>query len=223
MTPRRTLRFLAYVSGPSLVPLPSAMITAPLRPLPATGHAVFGAQADHPPVVVDHRTAEADTPLVSLQPGAPIDGQPLHTAARRAEQRLKRRPGHPVVEIAPVRPRQAPLTSGLSGHDTVRRLVRAGQLDHVGGPAANSQPFLDLEAEHVSSAERLAESSPDSAFLLLTKAAQLIGSSLLARQGPRPALSAPEQVVGTAVAAQFSQIELLAAAREAAGKLALFH
>lgn len=96
-------------------------------------------------------------------------------------------------------------------------------LDHVGGPAANSQPILDLAAEHDSSAERLAESSPDSAFLLLTEAAQLIGSGLLARQRPRPALSAPEQVVGTVVAAQFSQIELLAAAREAAGKLALFH
>ncbi|MEV5296832.1 hypothetical protein [Amycolatopsis methanolica] len=135
-----------------------------------------------------------------------------------------------------------------------------GHLDLVGGPAANGQPFLDLAARHISSAERLAEVSPDSAFLLPAKAAQLIGSGLLARQGLRPALSAPEQVVGTAVAAQFghqfSQVELLrqrageldmptsrdshilpseaktylgtvrtllAAAREVAGKLALFH
>ncbi|WP_431911065.1 hypothetical protein [Amycolatopsis thermoflava] len=221
--------------------------------------------------------------LVSLQPGAPADEQGLHTAARRAEQRLKRpvsfsiaalergldglqiprqRPGHPVVEIAPIPARQAPPASGvgLNGHDVVIQLVRAGHLDLVGGPAANGQPFLDLAAKHISSAERLAEVSPDSAFLLLAKAAQLIGSGLLARQGLRPALSAPEQAVGTAVAAQFghqfSQIELLrqrareldmptsrdshilpseaktylgtvrtllAAAREVAGKLALFH
>lgn len=174
--------------------------------------------------------------LIAIQPGKTGHEQALGVAAGRTEQRLKRplkfsivpldheldtlqiphqRPGHPIVEVAPIRPRTEPQTadSELDGHERIQQLIRAAQLDLVGGPAANSRPYLDLAAKHLASAERLGEQAPDSAFVLLSQAAQLIGSALLAQQGLRASANAAEHIVGTAVTAQFghqfSQIELL--------------
>ncbi|HVW40202.1 MAG TPA: hypothetical protein VHC18_02515 [Amycolatopsis sp.] len=165
-----------------------------------------------------------------------LDNRALTTAVRRVEQRLRRpvtytvaplepdldtlqiprqRPGHPVVEVSPIRPRAVPQVAGveLQGRDVIRQLLRTGQLELTNGPAADSRPFLQLAAQHVTSAEPLAEGSPDSAFVLLAQAARLIGSGLLAQQGLRPSTSAADHVVGTAVTAQlghqFSQIEML--------------
>jgi len=174
--------------------------------------------------------------LIAVQPGKTADAHALGVAIRRAEQRLKRhvksavvpldrdldtlripcqRPGHPVVEVAAIRPRIRPRSTGveLNGHDEIGHLVRAGQLEMIGGPAANSGPFLDLAARHITAAEHLVECAPDSAFLLLSQAAQLTGSALLAQQGLRLAANAAEHIIGTAISAQFghqfSQIELL--------------
>lgn len=174
--------------------------------------------------------------LIAAQPGKNLDSRALTTAGRRTEQRLKRpvhfsvvpleqeidtlkiprqRPGHPVVEVAPIRPRVVPQIAGveLDGQDVVRRLMRTGQLELVSGPAASSQPFLQLASKHAAAAEHLTDASPDSAFVLLAKAAQLIGSALLAQQGIRASASAPDHVIGTVVAAQFghqfAQVEML--------------
>ncbi|NKQ55002.1 hypothetical protein HFP15_19145 [Amycolatopsis sp. K13G38] len=174
--------------------------------------------------------------LIAAPVGKTLDNRALTTAARRVEQRLRRpvtfsvvplepdldtlqiprqRPGHPVVEVAPIRPRTVPQIAGmeLDGLDVIRQMLRTGQLELFNGPASSSRPFLDLAAKHITSAEPLAEVSPDSAFVLLAQAANLIGSALLAQQGLRASASAPEYVVGTAVTAQFghqfSQIELL--------------
>ncbi|MTD58429.1 transcriptional regulator [Amycolatopsis pithecellobii] len=174
--------------------------------------------------------------LVAKPAGRPLDSRALATAARRTEERLKRpvhfavvsaepepdtlqiprqRPGHPVVEVSPIRPRVAPQIAGveLDGQEIVAQLLRVGQLEMANGPAANSQPFLELAARHITSAEQLTETSPDSAFLLLCQATQLIGSGMLAQQGLRISSTAPEHVLGTVVAAQFghqfSQVEAL--------------
>ncbi|TNC26585.1 hypothetical protein FG385_11665 [Amycolatopsis alkalitolerans] len=174
--------------------------------------------------------------LIATPPGKTPDEHALSVAAQRAEQRLKRpltfttvpldpdldtlqiphqRPGHPVVEVAAIRPRSVPRPSDveLDGRDTIHHLIHAGQLEMIGGPGANGRPFLDLAAKHIASAERIGENAPDSTFILLSQAAQLIGSSLLAQQGLRASMNAAEHVVGTAVTAQFghqfSQIELL--------------
>ncbi|HJQ47656.1 MAG TPA: hypothetical protein VJ870_15265 [Amycolatopsis sp.] len=174
--------------------------------------------------------------LIAIPPGKAVDESALGVAARRAEQRLKRplkhttvtldrdfdtlriphqRPGHPVVEVAAIRPRTAPRpsTMELDGRDKIHNLIRAGQLEMVGGPGANGQPFLDLAAKHITSAERIGEQAPDSTFILLAQAAQLIGSALLGQQGLRASANAAAHVVGTAVTAQFghqfAQIELL--------------
>jgi transcriptional regulator with XRE-family HTH domain len=174
--------------------------------------------------------------LVAAPAGRTLDNRALATAAKRTEERLNRpvhfsvvplgpdvdtlqipqqRPGHPVVEVAPIRPRVAPQISGieLDGQDVIAQLLRTGQLEMANGPAANSQPFLQLAAKHIASAEHLTETSPDSAFVLLSQAAQLIGSAMLAQQGLRASSSAPDHVVGTAATAQFghqfSQIESL--------------
>ncbi|KAA9164955.1 hypothetical protein FPZ12_006790 [Amycolatopsis acidicola] len=174
--------------------------------------------------------------MIAAPHGVNLDSRALTTAARRTEQRLKRpvhfsvvpleqdidtlkiprqRPGHPVVEVAPIRPRVAPQIAGveLDGHEVVRRLMRTGQLELVSGPASASQPFLQLASKHAAAAEHLTDASPDSAFVLLAQAAQLIGSGLLAQQGLRASAAAPDHVVGTAVAAQFghqfAQVEML--------------
>lgn len=174
--------------------------------------------------------------LVAAPKGRTLDGRALTTAAKRTEERLKRpvhfavaplepdldtlripqqRPGHPVVEIAPIRPRVEPQIAGveLDGRAVIGQLLRTGQLEMASGPAANSQPFLLLAGKHLASAEHLTDASPDSAFVLLAQAAQLIGSAMLAQQGLRVSASAPEHVLGSAVTAQFghqfSQIEAL--------------
>ncbi|WP_020673076.1 helix-turn-helix transcriptional regulator [Amycolatopsis nigrescens] len=174
--------------------------------------------------------------LVVVPPDKPLDRQALGTAVARTEERLRRpvhlsvvplgqnldtrqiphqRPGHPVVEVVAVRPRSAQESAGvaLEGQEEIKRLLRTGQLEMAGGPSANGRPFLRLAADHIDSAEPLTETSPKSAFVLLTRAAQLIGSALLAQQGLRPSAGAAEHIVGTAVTAQFghqfSQIELL--------------
>jgi transcriptional regulator with XRE-family HTH domain/DNA-binding transcriptional ArsR family regulator len=174
--------------------------------------------------------------LVAGPPGRTLDSRALATAARRMEQRLRRpvhfsvvplepdldtlqipqqRPGHPVVEVSPIRPKVAPQIAGLEldGQDVIRQLMRTGQLEMASGPAASSDPFLQLAGKHIAAAEHLTEVSPDSAFVLLSQAGRLIGSALLAQQGLRPSAPAPDHVIGTAVVAQFghqfSQIELL--------------
>jgi transcriptional regulator with XRE-family HTH domain len=174
--------------------------------------------------------------LVAASPGRLLDSRALATAARRTEQRLERpvhfsvvpfkpdldtsripgqRPRHPVVEVAPIRPRVVPQIAGvaLAGDDIVRRLLATGQLEMTSGPAANGEPFLQLAGQHLAAAEHLTDTAPDSAFVLLSQAAQLVGSALLARQGLRVAASTPGQVTGTLVTAQFghqfSQVELL--------------
>lgn len=174
--------------------------------------------------------------LLATPPGRRLDERALTTAVKRTEERLKRpvhvavatvepeldtlqiprqRPGHPVVEVTPIRPRVVPQIAGveLDGKEVITQLLRNGQLEMASGPAANSQPFLQLAGKHIASAEHLTDASPDSAFVLLAQAAQLIGSAMLAHQGLRAAASAPDHVVGTAVTAQFghqfSQVEAL--------------
>ncbi|TVT52234.1 hypothetical protein FNH05_13275 [Amycolatopsis rhizosphaerae] len=181
--------------------------------------------------------------LIATAPGRALDSRALSIAVRRSEQRLARpvhfsvtplrpeldtsrvpqqRAGHPVVEVAPVKPRMAPQTAGveLGGDEMIRRLLVTGQLELASGPAANGEPFLQLAGKHRMAAEHLAEASPDSALVLLAHAGQLIGSALLACQGLRRAAAASGQVIGVAVSAQFghqfSQIELL---RERASEL----
>lgn len=174
--------------------------------------------------------------MIGAAPGKTLDSRALTVAARRTGERLRRpvrfsvvglepegdtlriprqRPGHPVVEVEPIRPRVAPQTAGveLSGADVVTRMLRTGQLEMANGPAAHSAPFLRLASKHLTSAEHLTDFSPDSALVLLAQAARLIGAALLAHQGLRAAATAPGHVVGTAVTAQFghqfSQVEAL--------------
>ncbi|PXY19447.1 hypothetical protein [Prauserella muralis] len=174
--------------------------------------------------------------LLVLARGHAGDQRMIGTAVRRVQNRLRcrvhvstrpadaqadylqiphQRRGQPVVEVAPVRPRHQPATGGPwpDGRQVLTRLLNAGQLDMVSGAAANHRPFLDLAAQHIRAAEQLLDTSPPSAFLLLSEAAQLIASALLAHQGLRPATGAGVQVKGEAVVAQFghqfSQVELL--------------
>ncbi|WP_199433268.1 helix-turn-helix domain-containing protein [Qaidamihabitans albus] len=174
--------------------------------------------------------------LIGIAPGQARDRTTLGTAARRAQTRLKclvhfsidtvdhpmdhrqiphQRSGRPVVEVAPARPRQVPAarTPWSDGREVITELVDAGRMNLVGGPAANSVPFLELASQHIVAAEQLTSSAPQSAFLLLSHAAQLIASALLAHQGLRPAAGSGDHVAGQAVAAQFghqfSQVDLL--------------
>ncbi|RBM16954.1 hypothetical protein DI005_23960 [Prauserella sp. PE36] len=180
--------------------------------------------------------AESLEILLAIAPGQPEDHDAIDVAARRTQTRLKchvhvatrplearldylqiprQRRGQPVVEVAPVRPRQRPAT-GMpwpDGRAALAKMIDSGQLDLVSGPAANSRPFMDLAGRHLDAAEQLLDTSPPSAFLLLSHAAQLVASGLLAHQGLRPAVGANDHLTGDAVAAQFghqfSQVELL--------------
>lgn len=169
-----------------------------------------------------------------------LDEEELTAAVRRAEGRVKRviqygispvvprspadtpsgipqqRDLRPVVDVAvvPAPQGQPPIIDPWDGGDeVVKQLLDDGELELISGPDATSGPFFGLATLHLDSAERLAESSAGSAFLLICQAAQLIGCGLLARQGLRASAGAAPGVVGQAVVAQFGaqfcQIELL--------------
>ncbi|ASR39570.1 hypothetical protein BAY61_22985 [Prauserella marina] len=146
---------------------------------------------------------------------------PVHVSVRPLDPRLDylqiphQRANQPVVEVAPVRPKHPGATGAPwpDGRQAVTKLVSAGQLEMVGGPATDHRPFLRLAELHIGAAEQLIDTSPPSAFLLLSESAQLIASALLVHQGLRPATGAAEHVPGDVVTAQFghqfSQVELL--------------
>lgn len=174
--------------------------------------------------------------LIAIAPDHSANRETMIAAARRSQHRLGRpvqfsiaphdphldtlripgqREDQPVVEVAALRPSHPTVVAGLrpDGNNAIGELLDAGLLDLVNGQAADSQPFLELAAHHLDSAELLLDSSAESAFRLMAAAARLTANGLLAQQGLRAAVGAPDHVVGQAVAAQFghqySQIELL--------------
>ncbi|MEU6646112.1 hypothetical protein ABZ863_26685 [Saccharomonospora sp. NPDC046836] len=173
--------------------------------------------------------------LLAITAGHPEDRVAIDLAAKRTRTRLRclvhvatqpllphldytriprQRGDQPVVEVAPVRPRQRPAGAPWpDGRGVLAQLIEAGQLDMVSGQAAHSRPFLELATAHADAAQALLESSPPSAFLLLAHAAQLIAAGLLAHQGLRTSPAAAAHVAGDVVSAQFghqfSQVDLL--------------
>ncbi|WP_205629454.1 helix-turn-helix domain-containing protein [Jiangella muralis] len=124
------------------------------------------------------------------------------------------RNGRPVVRITPLEEPTAPIgTPWRPGADVVTRLVASGQLELFNGPTADSRPYLDAANHHLASARDVASQAAGSAFVLLSHAAHMIGCSLLAAQGLRPAAGSNGDVVSTCVVAQFGaqfgHVELL--------------
>lgn len=167
-----------------------------------------------------HRAERRLNRPVRFVVAAPGPQRGAHNGATRPPQRNVRLPRQrdprPVVEVAPVSAPDGPPPGAEAwpdGADVVGRFLDEGQLELFGGPTADSRPFLDLAASHLSSADNLVVEAAGSAFVLVCQAAQLIASGLLAAQGLRPAAGSPGDVVSRSVVAQFGpqfeQVELL--------------
>ena len=72
------------------------------------------------------------------------------------------------------------------GEADVERLVGLGHLQHVTGAAADGTPLLAKARRTLATAESVAPSDPDSAFVLAYDAARYAATALLAHQGLRP-------------------------------------
>ncbi|WP_184840429.1 helix-turn-helix domain-containing protein [Kribbella solani] len=163
--------------------------------------------------------------VVVPHPGQYADEDEVRLAADRAERRLKRPlrwqvgesgpgrtltmpthwEGHPIVEVRLVRPREPHRARGTvtAEPDIITQLLESGQLTMTNGPDARAEPALELAETHLEAAERIAADAPESAYLLLVEAGQLIASGLLAQQGLRPDLAAHPNTAGEAVTIQF--------------------
>mgnify|MGYP001187424402 CR=1 FL=1 len=89
------------------------------------------------------------------------------------------------------------------GEADVERLVSVGHLQHVTGSAADGQPLLAKARRTLATAESVASSDPDSAFVLAYDAARYAATALLAHQGLRPTTAGGHVAVESAIRAQF--------------------
>lgn len=89
------------------------------------------------------------------------------------------------------------------GEADVERLVELGHLQHVTGAAADGAPLLAKARRTLATAESVASSDPDSAFVLAYDAARYAATALLAHQGLRPTTAGGHIAVELAIRAQF--------------------
>ena len=89
------------------------------------------------------------------------------------------------------------------GEADIERLVGLGHLQHVTGAAANGQPLLAKAQHTLETAESIAPSDPDSAFVLAYDAARYAATALLTHQGLRPTTAGGHVVIESAIRAQF--------------------
>jgi hypothetical protein len=122
----------------------------------------------------------------------------------------------PVVHVKPSTPPDtlpAPLDPPHRGFEVVSKLIADGELEMISGEMANGAPYFELAAHHLGAAEHVSPLAPGSAFVLLCKTAELIGTGLLAAQGLRLTAGADPASVNSAVVAQlgprFGHLELL--------------
>jgi HEPN domain len=91
------------------------------------------------------------------------------------------------------------------GEADIEAMVGAGDLQQLTGAAANGERLLQKAALTLTTARAVAESDPDSAFVLAYDAARQAATALLAHQGLRPTTKGGHYAVERAVRAQFGQ------------------
>ncbi len=89
------------------------------------------------------------------------------------------------------------------GEADIERLMGLGHLQAVTGAAADGTPLLAKAQRTLTTAESIAASDPDSAFVLAYDAARYAATALLARQGLRPTTAGGHIAVESAIRAQF--------------------
>jgi ABC-type xylose transport system substrate-binding protein len=93
------------------------------------------------------------------------------------------------------------MTRWSIGEASIEELLKAGELQHLVGDAAHGEPWLAKAATTLSSARRLANDDPASAYVLAYDAARQACVGVLAQQGLRPTTSGGHYAVDRAVAA----------------------
>jgi hypothetical protein len=76
------------------------------------------------------------------------------------------------------------------GEDTVSRLIEDRRLQRVTGAEADGTPWLERAKRTATTAEKIVDADPDSAYILAYDAARQACTALLAHQGLRPRLTA---------------------------------
>lgn len=89
------------------------------------------------------------------------------------------------------------------GEADIEALLAAGDLQKLTGAAANGERLLQKAALTLTTARSVAESDPDSAFVLAYDAARQAATALLAHQGLRSTSKGGHYAVEQAVRAQF--------------------
>lgn len=89
------------------------------------------------------------------------------------------------------------------GEADVERLMGLGHLQSVTGAAADGTPLLAKAQRTLATAESIAASDPDSAFVLAYDAARYAATALLAHQGLRPTTAGGHVAFESAIRAQF--------------------
>jgi hypothetical protein len=98
------------------------------------------------------------------------------------------------------------MTRWAIGEASIEELIDAGELQHLIGDAAHGDPWLAKAATTLSSARRLANDDPASAYVLAYDAARQACVGVLAQQGLRPTTSGGHYAVERAVSAQFREV-----------------
>jgi hypothetical protein len=89
------------------------------------------------------------------------------------------------------------------GEASIEEQIDAGEIQHLVGDAAHGEPWLAKAAITLSSARRLVDDDPASAYVLAYDAARQACVGVLAQQGLRPTTSGGHYAVERAVTAQF--------------------
>lgn len=96
-----------------------------------------------------------------------------------------------------------PMARWPRGEADTERLIGLGHLQAVTGAAADGAPLLAKAQRTLTTAESIAASDPDSAFVLAYDAARYAATALLAHQGLRPTTAGGHVAVESAIRAQF--------------------
>lgn len=136
----------------------------------------------------------------------PITVSMVSTCEQNPTDSPTRQNDHPLVDVAAIPPAGDPppvIQRWAEGGEVIDALLHDGQLEFIGGADATAEPYLHLAAEHLDAAERIPSTSREAAALLISQAAHLLGSGLLAHQGLQPSPTAESTVMPRAVTAQF--------------------